>query len=395
MSLTPELARWLQGDEATPYLQTLSAEPPGDEQLIGALTRLRRHFTPAQAAALVTTARLRQKAEAKFGDDARAMLFSDELLQQASSALVSAHTAKRFARFARVGDWGCGLGGDSLSLARTGAQVAAVDVDELAITLTQANARALDLEHAIFPVRANVQMPAWRVEAAWADPGRRTDARRLFDPEQLHPPLSAVLAQLAHTPNLGIKLMPGLSHDAIPPAAEAEWISLNGDLKECVLWFGEIAEPGVRRATILPAGGEIIAVGVRAAVREPGAYFYEPDDAVLRAGAVGDLAGMFGLWQIDAEIAYLSGDAQIATPFARSWRVIEHMPFNLKTLNRSLRALGGRVTAVKKRGSAVEPEAFRRRLHNEPQGRELVVFLTRVADKPWMLLCEERTPDSL
>jgi hypothetical protein len=56
-----------------------------------------------------------------------------------------------------------------------------------------------------------------------------------------------------------------------------------------------------------------------------------------------------------------------------------------------LRVLQGQVIAVKKRGSPVDPEAFRRRLYRHPQGRPLVVVLTRVAGKPWMLVCETTT----
>lgn len=391
MPLTPTLIRWLQTPAAAPWLAQLTAQPPTDAELLATLMRLRRHLTPAQAAAVVETARLRQRAQSKFPAQAGRMFFSRTAYQQASSALVAAYTARRFRSYDWVGDWGCGLGADSLALAAHG-PVLALDRDAVALALTQANAAALGLDERLWPVRGDVRHPPTLPPAVWADPGRRTASRRLFDPESLHPPLSALLAQQRHTPDLGIKLMPGLPHQAIPPTAEAEWISLQGALKEAVLWLGGLCRQPGRRATVLPAQASIASEGAVAPVAAPGAYLFEPDAAVIRAGAVGDLASRYHLWQFDAQIAYLSGDAALDTPFTRRWTLLEHHPFDLKTLNKRLRALQGRVTAVKKRGSAIEPEAFRRRLAHHPQGQPLVVVLTRLLDRPWMLICSERQP---
>ena len=317
------------------------------------------------------------------------MFFSEKALQQASPWQVARYTARRFSRFDWVADLGCGLGADSLALAEAGPQVLAMDRDRLAAELTQANARALDLTPHIHVIQTDLTSPSWRSPAAWADPGRRDGDRRIFRPEALQPPLSALLRlQATRTPHMGIKLMPGLRHSDMPPGAEAEWISLNGKLKEAVLWLGDLVQRPARRATLLPAGLSLWAQGGRGAVRQPGSLLYEPDPAVIRAGAVGDLAQMLGLWQIDASIAYLSGNDWRRTPFARGWRIIEHFPFDLKGLNRRLRSLQARVVAVKKRGSPIEPESFRKRLYRHPGGRPLVVVLTRVINKPWMLICD-------
>ncbi len=393
MTLTPDLLRWLQGDDAAAAeLEALTRTPPDDASLLATLTRLRKRFMPTQASALVTTARLRRRAQKKFGELASLMFFSDAGLQQASPQAVAAYTARRFDKCPWVADLGCGIGADSLALAATGVDVLSVDRDVLAIALTRANAQALGHTAAIHPLQADVRFPAWVLPAAWADPGRRSHARRVFHPEALQPPLSRLLAlHQQRIPHMGIKLMPGLAHEAIPSGVEAEWISLGGELKESVLWLGGLAAQPGRRATVLPAGVSLWASGTRAPVRPPGSYLFEPDPAVIRAGAVGDLAQSLDLWQIDAEIAYLSGDDALVTPFARFWRILEHHPFDLKKLNRRLRALQARVIAVKKRGSPIEPEPFRRRLYRHPAGRPLVVVLTRVADRPWMLLCEQAT----
>src|SRR5439155_22920158 len=74
------------------------------------------------------------------------------------------------------------------------------------------------------------------------------------------------------------------------------------------------------------------------------------------------LAGEHGLWLIDPEIAYLAGDKPVSSPWLTGYRVLEVTSPALKVLRAALRARGATDVVVKKRGSAVEPEEFRRRL---------------------------------
>ena len=123
----------------------------------------------------------------------------------------------------------------------------------------------------------------------------------------------------------------------------------------------------------------------------PSAYLYEPDPAVIRAHVIGQLAEQIGAAQIDREIAYLTADRAIATPFARCWRVIAWLPWNLKRLRARLRALDAGAVTVKKRGSPMDTDALARQLSGDGT-RALVVVLTRVADQPAALICEGPIP---
>jgi hypothetical protein len=102
------------------------------------------------------------------------------------------------------------------------------------------------------------------------------------------------------------------------------------------------------------------------------------------------LAAEYGLWKLDDEIAYLSGDRRLESPWLTAYRVQEVMPFGLKPLRAVLRARGVGDIVVKKRGSAVEPQALRQRLlAGLPRaGPAVVVILTRQQNRHVALVAE-------
>jgi len=226
--------------------------------------------------------------------------------------------------------------------------------------------------------------------AAFIDPSRRAGERRIFSLEAMDPPLSTLLTLLEQIPTLAIKTMPGIADEEIPPNAEVEFIAERGQMKEALLRFGALRTGAARRATLLPGPYHLDSNAPRreTPVSPPLAWLYEPDAAVIRATLVQHLATQLGAAQLDPTIAYLTSDHPVETPFARGWAVLRHGPFHLKTLNRWLRELNAGEVVVKKRGSAVDPDEFRRRLRTTPGGRPLTVFLTRVQGKPWMVLGE-------
>jgi THUMP domain-like len=125
---------------------------------------------------------------------------------------------------------------------------------------------------------------------------------------------------------------------------------------------------------------------IQAPLSLPAAYLYEPDPAILRARLVAALAEQLGAAQLDRAIAYLTADRAVATPFARCWRVIEWLPFNLKRLRARLRAHDAGPVTVKKRGSPLDTDALARQLAGDG-GRALVVVLTQTQGRPAALIC--------
>jgi hypothetical protein len=190
-----------------------------------------------------------------------------------------------------------------------------------------------------------------------------------------------------------VKVAPGLDHDRVPEAVEAEWVSVGGSIVEALLW-GRGLSTTWRRATVVRDG----VVSELTADADPGtadtapvrAWLHEPDPAVIRSGLVSLVAADLGATLVDPTIAYLTSDAAPDSPFVSTYRVDEVLPFNLKKLKALLRARGVGRVVVKKRGSPIEPESVARQLRG-PGGGTAVVVITRVAGAPTTLVCDLST----
>ena len=387
MTLTLADLDFLVTEAGVALLQRLADEDLSETHTLTLLTKLRRTYSAEQAGAALTMARLRQKADLKFGTDAARMFFTPDALEQASDPLV-----RRYRSAGMVGqrlyDMGCGIGADSLAFAAAGADVTGLDSDTLRIAMARHNASALGLP-ARFEV-ADIREVKPTADVIFFDPARRDEAgRRIFDVEQYQPPLSTV--QRWQAQQKLVKLSPGVELEQLAGYGGAvEFISVKGDLKEAVLHLG--TEMPARRATLLTGeaayhmdAGEM----VTAPLSEPRGWLAEPDPAVLRAGLVADLALTLAAYQLDETIAYLTADVLPRSPWVRSWRVLEWMPLHLKRLRAYLREKRvGRVT-VKKRGVSLTPEEVLAAL--KLKGSESrVLVLTRCLGQHCVLICEDR-----
>ena len=374
----------------------LESLPPDDEaeaMTLGERLRAAGH-PPALVAAALTQSRLRAAAREKFGPFAAGMLFTPTGLEQATRLQVAARHAQRFASAGveRVADLGCGIGSDSMALATFDREVLAVERDELTAAVATMNLR--HWPEATVRCEDATATDLTGAGGAFVDPARRTaSGKRLLDPREGSPPLSFVLDLARRLPAVGLKTAPGIPHHLVPAGAEAQWISVAGDVVEAGLWFGLLARDGVRRAAlVLPADGDESASPAEvtdAGMPEPGVgpvgqMLYEPDAAVIRAGLVGQVAAAVEGRLLDRTIAYVSADRLVRTSLATAYAVEDVFPFQLKSLRTWLRDRGvGRLT-IKKRGTAVEPEQLRRQLRLDGDG-EATIVLTRVAGRQTLL----------
>jgi SAM-dependent methyltransferase len=392
-----EIAKFLTGEEGRRALRELAERPAdlSEARQLATLSRLRKTFTPEQAAGLMEVATARLRGTAKF-PNAPEMFFTRAALEQSSSQMVASYRAQRFVanlpQSARVADLGCGIGGDSLPLAQH-FQVTGVDLDAARLVFAVANAQTCGVAANFQAIEADIsEFDVAGYDALFFDPARRTvEGRRIFSVEDYAPPLSIVHKWLRQVPNIAVKISPGVDYRELDDYdCEVEIISENGDVKEAVLWFGALRTKAVRRATLLPSGTTLIASEHSlVAVTPPQKYLYEPDGAVIRARLVRELALQIGATQIDPDIAYLTANELVTTPFARAFEILEFMPFNLKKLQARLQALNtGRVT-IKKRGSPLEPQELERLLKlKKSNPAEFILVLTHIAGEHSVIICQ-------
>lgn len=383
--------RLLLGPQGQEALDAAMELEPREVDFLGDFTMLNRRFPPGLARAALETAILRREAVQKFPYASR-MYFTRPALEQATPHEVSAYRADRYRPFKRLADLGCSVGGDTLSLAQV-APTVGVEIDPLRLQMACANLSAVlptagadfvqaDLTRRL-PLDASPDM------ALFFDPARRAEGKRIFSVQDYLPPLGTARSWLERFPALGVKISPGVKLDELRSYdAEVEFISLRGELKEAVLWFGPL-KTARRRATVLPGPHTLSSPAAaleKLPLSEPQAYLYEPDASILRAGLVAPLGERLSAAQLDPQIAYLTAPDLLDTPFARVWPVEAWFPFGLKRLRAYLRERGIGQVVVKKRGSPLQPEDLIRALRLKGEN-ERTVFLTQLRGRPIVIVC--------
>lgn len=377
----------LLGEEGQRLLAELRNETDDDLKIV---TKYRARYAPELVRAALTLTRLRERGRAKFSR-ADAMYFTQAGLEQASTEAMARCNAKRFAPFERVADLCSGIGGDSIALAAEHA-VTSVDLDPIHLRMGVLNAAAYGVEANVTALNADVRDVNFDgMPAAFIDPARRSKEGR-FRSGESEPPLDWCFGLAERGIALGVKAAPGIDVDVVPDGWELEFVSEGRELKESVLWSPALATAR-RRATILPGEHTLIEQPeLRIEIKAPGRYLLDPDPAVTRSGLVEELAAELiegqrtEVWKIDDRIAFLSADQPLSTPFGRSLKVEDSLPWGLKALKASLDRLDVGTVDIRKRGSAIDVDDIQRRLKLTGSRRATVV-LTRVSDRPWAFVC--------
>lgn len=388
-------AHRLLADEGQAALAAATAE--ADPDSLGAAVRLRKRFSPELAAAALSQVALRRRARKKFADQADQIWFTADGLEQASRPQVAAWRASRLAAAGvrRVLDLGCGIGADARAFLAAGLAVTAVEVDPETAVLAQANlpgARVLVGDATeLAPELLAAADPA---TAVFIDPARRTPRGRSWRVTDFSPPWSFVLGLLGSGRPMCVKLGPGLPRELIPAGVEACWVSHNGDVVEAGLWqLGDAPGPaGLAAAVLLPGSHRLEALpgASRLPVRPAGRYLLEPDGAVIRARAVDRVHP--DAWLLDSEVAYLSSDTPIDSPFVTCYEVLETLDTGEKSLRAWLRANDVGVLEIKKRAIDVDPAALRRRLRPSGNSRATIVLARTTEGARAFVVRRHQTP---
>ncbi|MFB1296708.1 class I SAM-dependent methyltransferase [Mycobacterium sp. pW049] len=366
--------RYLRSDAGRLALAEVARYALTDSSLVPDIASAREQFGD-RTAVIVETVKLRRKGAAKF-ERAAEWLFTDEALQQSTAGPVAEHRARRL-RGAVVHDATCSIGTELAALRHWASFAVGSDIDPVRLAMAGHNLGLDGPDVAL--CRADALRPVTGDAVVLVDPARRSGSRRRFDPRAYLPPLDELLDVLRER-NYAVKCAPGIDFAVVEQMGfdgEIEVTSLGGSVREACLWSRGLGDRGVRRrATMLDTGEQIDDTAPDdCGVAEAGRWIVDPDGAVVRAGLVRHYAVRHGLWQLDPDIAYLSGDQ--LPHGVRGFEVLETLAFNERHLRQAFSARDVGAAEILVRGVDVDPDALRTRLRLRGS-TQVTVVITRL-----------------
>jgi RNA cap guanine-N2 methyltransferase/THUMP domain-like len=362
----------------SPLLRRLRASPEIFRQIaawngpeLALQDRLRQEFSADLVRGALTLVELRRRAGRKFSRTAE-MWFDRVGLEQSTAEAVARHKAQRFSQRGRVWDFCCGMGGDAIQLAACG-EVLAVDRDPAACLCTQWNAEAYQVADHVTVICADVETLADRDGLLHIDPDRRPERtaggptsskRRSLNLDDGAPALQTLLQFMREFRGGAIKCSPAANFGGKFPQAEVELVSLDGECKEATIWFGELAETGIWRATALPSGESLSGDPLSAAapLASLGRYLVDPDPALVRSGLIDLYAVRQRLARLDDAEEYLTGEAIPASHLSQAFEVLAQLPNNEREIRDYFRGSEIGSLEIKCRRIPIDIEGLRRRL---------------------------------
>lgn len=386
-----QTAEIILSQEALQLLQEISADELNDEFALS--NKLRKQHPAELVSACITQAKLRHRAEKKFGPFASRMLFSRDGLEQASRLSVSAQRANRFiqAGITSVVDLGSGLGGDSMAMAGLGISVTAVEIDEVTSALAQFNTAGLGVK-VINADATTIDLA--KHDAVFADPARRRigsgEQRNRLSPFEYTPSVDWLTKTVAVEKPTAIKLSPADDYMQFEGEFDFEWISVSGELVELTVYSGSLRGSHIRQARLLTGSGNYVFGSTTLEspipeVSEVSKYIYEPDSSLIRSGLMGEFAIENSLKLIDQRIAYLTSNELVLSPWLKAYEIEQSFPLDSKLISRELASRGIGILEIKKRGVDITPEEFRKKLKLKGKGAASLI-ITKLGDTRIALL---------
>ena len=389
--------QWLASNDGATVLSTAAAMRADGLSDLKIGESLRTHLDSERAAMVLTQLDLRERARAKF-TRASDMLFTRPGLEQATSEAIARYRSGRFSGYGHIVDLCCGIGGDLIALAETGADVTAVDRDPVHLFLAEHNVRVYHPDAKITQLLMNVEdAPITGAEAVFIDPARREGSGRRTG-YQSEPSVEWSVALAEHVGAVGIKTAPGIPHTFLPEDWEMELIALGSELKEAVLWSPGIAGEFSRYQGSYPYRATVITEGVVHSIHgqhidvlttvtpEVGQWLHDVNPAVTNAGLVRELAVEMDAHLIDPEIGFLVSDYPSSTPLATSWKILDVLPWHEKQIKRSLANLGIGPIDIRRRGLPGDVPSITKRLRGKGD-RRAIIAMTRTDNIPTAIIC--------
>lgn len=350
--------------------------------------------------AAVTLIKLRKKAYGKFSKNAE-MYFTDLSLEQATGENISKYIAARYHKSNKLVDLTCSIGGNLIFLAAQAKNIVAVDKNEINIACAKLNTELYkpvkNIEFIVGDAYDNIISDA---DAFFIDPSRersgKTKTRSILNCEPNLLKIIPEIFKVSH--NLGVKISPAFDYQEIKlleDEPEIEIISEDNVCKVAMLWFGKY-KTSKRRATCL-IGEKIYSFENREeplsikVVKEPLAYLYEPNKAIIKAHLIEETASKYNLSKINRQTSFLTSKNLINEDkeLFRVWKIDNFAAFSLKALKAELKEKKiERLNIITKRFPQ-KPEELYKKLKIK-EGGEIFLIVTALSDEKYYYLLTSR-----
>ncbi len=327
---------------------------PGD---VTGISKLRKQWTANQVSAALELQEARRRAVDKFEHPDQ--LIADRVgVEQSTGTHIARYKARRFhdSGIRRISDLCCGIGGDSMQFAAI-METTAIDMDPVKAWMTGENAHCRTVCADVMDL--SIESDAIHIDPARRDPG---SGQRTHEPARWSPDEVAIRSLLEKYPNASVKMGPGIdtrNFSLESAGSELEFISMNGQLKQAVLWTGKLAR-GSRRATLC-SNEDILTLHSDmpepAPVKEPcwvDSWLHVPDPSVERARLLGLLCREWHLAEPCEGLGLLVGDDMASSPWLTPYQVVDQVPWRIDRIKDWLRHHDAGQVEIRTRGKAVD-----------------------------------------
>ena len=345
--------RYLVASEGEPLMAASADCLPGD---VAGISKLRRKWSHDQVSAALELHEARRRARDKF-ENADAIVADRIGVEQATGSSIARYKAMRLCDSGTrtITDLCCGIGGDSIAFAEK-MDTLGIDLDPIKTWMTGKNARCETLCEDV--LHANVHSDAIHIDPARRDLQR---GRREHDPSGWSPDGNSLKTLLQKHPNAAVKMGPGIDIDDLPfrpQESEVEFISVDGNLKQAMLWTGDLANHRYRATLCSPDGQLTLSSNQseQALVQEPhwpDSWLHVPDPSVERAQLLGLLCQKWSLAEPAAGLGLLLGDEIAKTSWLTPYRVAHQMPWRVDRIKEWLRQNDAGQVEIRTRGRAI------------------------------------------
>ncbi|UYP46857.1 hypothetical protein NEF87_003142 [Candidatus Lokiarchaeum ossiferum] len=359
-------------------------------------------YSPIEIEHILADLHIHSRAKLKY-PRAEQMQFTQAGLEQASSKWLAEYRTlkmkQKIPKISQVLEVCSGIGGDTIAQSLRW-KLLTVEKDPEIIALLKHNLNVYNLLEKVQIIEGDIlellQQKKFmdkltNIDAIIFDPSRRHGSDHTVKIEEYLPPLS-ILSDLEQiSPNIVVKIAPGVDFSHIPYTCDIEVVSYKGSVKETMLWFGKFMQSEKQSiiATKLPENISIIkqdSVSVPT-LTGPKQYIYEPDPAFIKAHVINDIANEHKLTLLHEKLAYLTNNVFVKTPILKCYQYIAHCDLDFKKINNLLKLHQIGRLDYKSRGVKIDLKTVHKSIeyHGKRQG---ILIFTLVSQKPSIILCK-------